>query len=157
MKKVSLFDVRTIIGALMSLYGVILVLASFSTSDADKAKADGVNANLWVGLALLIFGVLMLVWAITRPIVVDEEQIEADKRAVEEATAQSKVAAHQVVDDGDDESERGAGRPDPGSARSSASSSSCQANVASARLCRSSPSKRAAIRSAYPSGRSVPR
>jgi uncharacterized membrane protein len=103
MKKVSLFDVRTIVGALMFLYGVILILASFATSDADKAKADGVNANLWVGLALLVFGVLMLVWAITRPIVVDEEQVEADKRAVEERTAQSRVAAHQAVD-GDDES-----------------------------------------------------
>ncbi len=109
MKKVSLFDVRNIIGALMFLYGLILVLASFSTSDADKAKADGVNANLWVGLALLVFGVLMLVWAITRPIVVDEEQVEADKRAVEERTAQSRVAARQAVDDADDESERGGG------------------------------------------------
>jgi uncharacterized membrane protein len=85
MKKVSLFDVRSIVGALMFLYGVILLLASFATSDADKAKADGVNANLWVGLVLLVFGALMVVWAVTRPIVVDEEQLEADKRAVEEA------------------------------------------------------------------------
>jgi uncharacterized membrane protein len=108
MKKVSLFDVRNIIGALMFLYGVILVLASFSTSDADKAKADGVNANLWVGLVLLVFGALMVVWAVTRPIVVDQEQLEADKRAVEEATTQSRIAAHQAVDDdGTDESERG--------------------------------------------------
>jgi uncharacterized membrane protein len=102
MKKVSLFDVRTIIGALMVLYGVILLLASFATSDADKAKADGVNANLWVGLALLVFGVLMLVWAVTRPLVVDEEQLEEDKRAVEEATTQSRRAAHQAVDDESD-------------------------------------------------------
>ena len=100
MKKVSLFDVRSIIGALMTIYGVILVLASFFTSDADKAKADGVNANLWVGLVLLVFGILMIVWAVTRPIVIDEEQLEADKRAVEEATAQSRRAAHQIVDEG---------------------------------------------------------
>jgi uncharacterized membrane protein len=94
MKKVSLFDVRSIVGALMFLYGVILLLASFATSDADKAKADGVNANLWVGLVLLAFGVLMVVWAVTRPIVVDEEQLEADKRAVEEA------AGRRVDDEG---------------------------------------------------------
>jgi TRAP-type C4-dicarboxylate transport system permease small subunit len=99
MKRTSLFDVRTIIGALMCLYGVILLAASFGTSDADKAKADGINANLWVGIALLLFGVLMLVWAVTRPIVIDEEQLEADKRAVEEATAQSRRAAHQIVDE----------------------------------------------------------
>jgi prolipoprotein diacylglyceryltransferase len=99
MKKVSLFDVRSIIGALMTIYGVILVVTSFFTSDADKAKADGINANLWVGIALLIFGILMIVWATSRPIVVDEEQLEADKRAVEEATAQSRRAAHQIVDE----------------------------------------------------------
>lgn len=99
MKKISLFDVRTIIGALMSLYGVILLLASFATSDADREKADGINANLWVGLVLLVFGILMIVWAVTRPLVVDEEQLEADKRAVEEATTQSRVAAHQAVED----------------------------------------------------------
>ena len=45
----------------------------------------GINANLWVGIVLLVFGALMLFWAVTRPIEVDEEQIEADKRAVEEA------------------------------------------------------------------------
>ena len=105
MKKVSLFDVRTIVGALMFLYGVILIVASFGTSDADKAKADGINANLWVGLALLLFGVLMLFWAVSRPLQVDEEELEADKRAVEEATARSRQAAHQAVD-GDDETSR---------------------------------------------------
>jgi uncharacterized membrane protein len=94
MKKVSLFDVRTIIGALMFLYGVILLVASFATSDADKAKADGINANLWVGIALLIFGALMFTWAVTRPLVVDEAQLEEDKRAVEEA------AGRRVDDEG---------------------------------------------------------
>jgi uncharacterized membrane protein len=102
MKKTSLFDVRTIIGALMFLYGVILFLTSFATSDADKAKADGINANLWVGIALLVFGILMIVWAVSRPLVVDEEQLEADKREVEEATRQSRIAAHQAVDDTDE-------------------------------------------------------
>jgi uncharacterized membrane protein HdeD (DUF308 family) len=106
MKKVSLFDVRSIIGALMILYGVILLLASFGTSDADKAKADGINANLWVGIVLLLFGILMAVWAVTRPIEVDEEQIEAEKRAVEEATIASKRSAHQIVDDDSDEEPR---------------------------------------------------
>ena len=98
MKKVSLFDVRTIIGLLMTIYGVILVLVSFGTSDAEKAKTDDINANLWVGLGLLAFGVGMLAWASIRPLVVDEEKLEADKRAVDEARTQSRVAAHQVVD-----------------------------------------------------------
>jgi prolipoprotein diacylglyceryltransferase len=82
--KVSLFDIRNIIGALLFLYGVILLIVSFATSDAQKAKADGVNANLWVGLVLVVVGVFFVVWAVTRPIVVDEEQLERDRREVEE-------------------------------------------------------------------------
>jgi formate hydrogenlyase subunit 3/multisubunit Na+/H+ antiporter MnhD subunit len=96
--KAGLFEVRNIVGALLFLYGVILLAASFGTSDAQKAKANGINANLWVGLVLIVFGALMVVWAVTRPIVVDEEQLERDKRAVEEATAQSRRAAHHEVD-----------------------------------------------------------
>jgi membrane protein DedA with SNARE-associated domain len=91
--KVSLFDIRNIIGALLFLYGVILLVASFGTSDAQKAKADGVNANLWVGLVLVVVGALFIVWAVTRPIVVDEKQLEEDKRAVEEE-------AHRHLDPG---------------------------------------------------------
>jgi hypothetical protein len=87
--KAGLFDVRNIVGALLFLYGVILVIASFSTSDAQKAKADGINANLWVGLVLALAGVLFVVWAVTRPIVVDEEQVERDKRAVDEAAGRT--------------------------------------------------------------------
>jgi uncharacterized membrane protein len=92
MKKTGLFDVRTIIGALLSLYGLVLLVASFNTSASDKAKADGINANLWMGLVLLAVGILMIVWAVTRPIVVDEEQLEADKRAVEEEAHRRREA-----------------------------------------------------------------
>jgi uncharacterized membrane protein len=85
MKKAGLFDIRNIIGLLLLIYGVVLLIVSFSTSEAEKARADGVNANLWTGLALVIVGALMIVWAVTRPIVIDEEALEADKRAVHEA------------------------------------------------------------------------
>jgi uncharacterized membrane protein len=87
--KAGLFDVRNIVGALLFLYGVILVVTSFFTSDAQKAKSDGVNANLWVGLVLTVAGALFVVWAVTRPIVVDEEQLERDKREVDEAARRS--------------------------------------------------------------------
>ena len=82
--KPNLFDIRNVIGALLLIYGVVLVIVSFTTSDSDKAKADGVNANLWVGISLLVFGGFMVGWAILRPLVIDEEQLEADKRAVDE-------------------------------------------------------------------------
>lgn len=76
----GLFDVRSIIGLLLGLYGLVLLLTGiFGTSAAAKAKAVGVNANLWVGIALLIVGGFFLVWAITRPIVVDHQQLEEDQ------------------------------------------------------------------------------
>src|SRR3954471_13103074 len=82
--KVNLFDIRIVISALLGIYGVVLVIMSFTTSDSDLAKASGVNANLWVGLGLLAFAIFFGVWAVLRPIVVDEAQVEADKRAVDE-------------------------------------------------------------------------
>ena len=85
MKRAGLFDIRNIIGLLLLVYGVILLLVSFSTSQAEKARADGVNANLWMGIVLTIVGLLMIGWAVTRPIVIDEAELEADKRAVDEA------------------------------------------------------------------------
>lgn len=84
MKRINIFDVRTIIGLLLTIYGVILLLAATQTTAAEKARVDGTNANLWVGIPMLLVGLLMLTWAIARPLVVDEEQLEADKRAVDE-------------------------------------------------------------------------
>jgi hypothetical protein len=83
--KANLFDIRNIIGALLGIYGLVLLVMSFSTSDSDLSKASGVNANLWVGIGLLAFAIFFIVWGVLRPIVVDEEQLERDKREVEEA------------------------------------------------------------------------
>lgn len=82
----GLFDIRTIIGALLTLYGAVLLVAGIvGTSQAEKDKAGGVNANLWVGIALLVVGIGFVVWARTRPVVVDEEELARDRAAVEEA------------------------------------------------------------------------
>lgn len=97
----GLFDIRNIVGALLLAYGVVLVVVSFSTSDAQKAKAGGINANLWVGLGLLVVGGLLVLWALTRPIVVDEEQLEMDKRAVDEE-ASRRAGAARDLDTGSD-------------------------------------------------------
>jgi uncharacterized membrane protein len=91
--KASLFDIRNIIGALLGIYGVVLVVVSFSTSSADRAKVSGVNANLWVGIGLLAFAAFFVVWAYLRPLVVDEKKLEEDKRTVEEE-------AHRRLQDG---------------------------------------------------------
>ena len=46
------------------------------TSDADKAKAAGVNINLWAGIGMLVFTVLFVLWARLRPIIVPPEATE---------------------------------------------------------------------------------
>jgi hypothetical protein len=62
------FDIRRIIGALFVLYGVILAVTGIVGSDEVKNKAAGINIDLWTGLGMLVFGVLMIVWALTRPV-----------------------------------------------------------------------------------------
>ena len=89
--RASLFDIRTIIGALLGIYGVVLVIVSFSTSSQDREKVSGVNANLWVGIGLLLFAAFFITWAFLRPIVVDQEKLEEDKRAVEEEAHRRQV------------------------------------------------------------------
>ena len=67
-KAANRFDIRRIIGGLFLLYGVILVVVGIVGSEAEKNKAAGINVNLWTGLAMLVFGALMVTWALTRPV-----------------------------------------------------------------------------------------
>jgi len=62
------FDIRRIIGALFVLYGIVLVVTGAVGSDEVKNKAAGINVDLWTGLGMLVVGVLMIVWALTRPV-----------------------------------------------------------------------------------------
>jgi drug/metabolite transporter (DMT)-like permease len=62
------FDIRRIIGALFVLYGVVLIVTGAVGSDEVKNKAGGINVDLWTGLGMLVVGVLMIVWALTRPV-----------------------------------------------------------------------------------------
>ncbi|MEU6096426.1 hypothetical protein [Streptomyces sp. NPDC047079] len=62
-----IFDLRRIIGGLFVVYGVIVMIAGFTASDAEIAKAQGVNINLWTGLGMLLLGLLFLLWLKLRP------------------------------------------------------------------------------------------
>lgn len=72
-KGARLFDIRRLIGALFVLYGIVLVIVGLTDSKANIAKASGVHINLWTGLGMLVFGILMLVWAFGRPVIVDDQ------------------------------------------------------------------------------------
>lgn len=61
----TLFDLRYLIGGLFTIYGIVLVVASFFVS---TVKSGGININLWLGIAMLILGVFFLSWARMRPL-----------------------------------------------------------------------------------------
>ncbi len=56
----KLFDLRLLIGGLFIVYGVMLTVAGFFTSATELAKAAGININLWLGIGMLVLGVLFL-------------------------------------------------------------------------------------------------
>jgi cation transport ATPase len=64
----SLFDLRMVIGGLLTLYGVILTVMGLFASSDTKAKAAGININLWAGLVILAGGAIFLAWARLRPL-----------------------------------------------------------------------------------------
>ena len=64
----KLFDLRTLIGALFVLYGVLLTVVGLLDNDEEIAKADGIRINLWLGLSMLALGLLFLLWVRLRPL-----------------------------------------------------------------------------------------
>nr|WSY54298.1 hypothetical protein OG999_31980 [Streptomyces sp. NBC_00886] len=64
-----LFDLRLIIGGLFVVYGVIVTIAGINPSDSSLDKSEGVNINLWTGLAMLLLGIFFLGWVKLRPTV----------------------------------------------------------------------------------------
>jgi hypothetical protein len=63
------FDIRRLIGGVFLLYGLILVALGLFGSHEIKNKADGINVDLWTGIGMLVFGALMVFWALSRPTV----------------------------------------------------------------------------------------
>jgi hypothetical protein len=66
-----LFDLRYLIGALLALYGVVLIIVGLLDDQAELDKAAGIRINLWMGIGMLVFGALFLLWARWRPLKVE--------------------------------------------------------------------------------------
>ncbi len=64
----KLFDLRVMIGALFTVYGVVLIVAGIFDGPAEIQKAAGININLWMGIGMLILGLLFLLWWRVLPI-----------------------------------------------------------------------------------------
>lgn len=64
----KLFDLRLIIGGLFTLYGIILTIVGALDSAAEVNRAAGVRINLWMGLGMLVLGLLFLLWVYLSPL-----------------------------------------------------------------------------------------
>lgn len=82
-----LFDIRSVIGALLGIYGILLTLAGiFPSVFGNKTHSSpannvvdmsvGTSANLWVGLVMLALAIVFGGWAVLRPAVVGEAKPE---------------------------------------------------------------------------------
>lgn len=57
-------DLRLPIGLMFTLFGVVLTAFGLVSDRAIYARSLGINVNLWWGLVLLVFGLVMLTLAL---------------------------------------------------------------------------------------------
>lgn len=72
-QKAGAFDIRVVIAALIGVYGLVLTILGIIADPAEVDKADGLNINLWGGIAMLVFAAVFVLWSRLRPIVVPAE------------------------------------------------------------------------------------
>ena len=63
----KLFDLRTFIGSLFTIFGVLVTIQGLFVSDADVRKATGVHLALWLGLIMLAIGIGFIGWMLAKP------------------------------------------------------------------------------------------
>lgn len=84
------FDIRNVIGALLGLYGLILLLSFFFLDpgvDAATGTAKDSSYNLWTGVAMLVAAGVFFWWTKANPIKIDEAQASAEASNNTEASA----------------------------------------------------------------------
>ena len=59
----SQLDVRIPIGGMFTIFGIVLIVYGLASDPAIYQRSLGINVNLWWGLVLLVFGVVMLLLA----------------------------------------------------------------------------------------------
>jgi hypothetical protein len=62
----KVLDLRSFVGALFLIFGIIVTLVGLTASEADIAKA-GINLSLWIGLLMLVMGAVFIGWLLVRP------------------------------------------------------------------------------------------
>jgi hypothetical protein len=81
----KLFDLRSFIGALMLIFGILVIIPGFVASPATIDKSAGINLALWVGGIELALAAFFLTWVILKPPPpVTTAEMEAARKAREE-------------------------------------------------------------------------
>jgi uncharacterized membrane protein YedE/YeeE len=81
----KLFDLRTFIGSLFLIFGILVIIPGIAASQATINKAAGINLGLWVGAIMLVISVFFLSWVLLKPPApVTTAEAEASRKAREE-------------------------------------------------------------------------
>ena len=81
----KLFDLRSFIGALFVIFGVLVTIPGLAASQATINKEAGINLGLWVGLIMLGMGIFFIGWVLLKPPApVTTAEAEATRKAREE-------------------------------------------------------------------------
>ena len=81
----KLFDLRSFIGGLMLIFGILVIIPGLTASQATINKAAGINLELWVGGIMLVLAAFFLSWVILKPPApVTTAEMEAARKAREE-------------------------------------------------------------------------
>lgn len=73
--KAGAFDIRNVIGALIGIYGLVLVICSFALDpgiNPETGAAKSAQDNLWAGLAMVVVAAVFFAWTKFSPIVIEE-------------------------------------------------------------------------------------
>ncbi len=81
----KLFDLRTFIGSLFVIFGIMVIIPGAVASQATIEKAAGIHLGLWVGGIMLAIGIIFSLWVLlSPPPPVTAAEAEASRKAREE-------------------------------------------------------------------------
>jgi hypothetical protein len=86
-------DLRRILGGLFVLYGVITTIVGIVHWDTDPQKTDGIHINLWVGLSMLVGGLLFFLWDRLNPVPAEDIIGQAEAEAHQKAAGEGRDLA----------------------------------------------------------------
>src|SRR6185437_1280128 len=70
---------------LFMIFGILVTIPGIGASEAAINKEAGINLGLWVGLIMLIIGLLFLAWVLLKPPApITTAEAEAARKAREE-------------------------------------------------------------------------